>query len=224
MNFFTKLFLLVILVSPVVLCQSQLPSYYLQDEFNIASPGAYKYGLYGYVNPAILSMVEGPDFYFAWSDKNGRWNDFNNFGLFSSFPHLGFYFVNTRLNSYSVTDYKISTGFGSDAVSFGMGYGWSSGDITELNHSSYFTLGSIYRPLKYISFGLVGNLSTENNSEGMVDLAVRPFGNELLSLYADYAFGNKKPAEDLKWSTGVVAEVLPGIRISGRYFSNHFHF
>ncbi len=222
MKLFAKLFLLLILISPTVLCQSQLPSYYLQDEFNIASPGAYKYGLYGYVNPALLGMVEQPDFYFAWSDQTGRWNDFNNYGLFTSFPHFGFYFVNTRLNSYSVTDYKISTGFGSEAVSFGMGYGWSSGDINEFNHSDYFTLGSIYRPLKYISFGLVGNLSTGNNSEGMIDFAVRPLGNELLSLYADYAFGNRKLKEDLKWSTGAVAEVLPGIRISGRYFSNHF--
>ncbi len=27
------------------LCQSSSPSYYMQDEFSIASPGAYKYGL-----------------------------------------------------------------------------------------------------------------------------------------------------------------------------------
>ena len=45
------------------LCQSYSP-YYTQDEFDIASPGAYKYGLYGYVNPALLSMVDQPDLYF----------------------------------------------------------------------------------------------------------------------------------------------------------------
>lgn len=222
MKLVKKLFFLLITLSSTAICQSQLPSYYLQDEFNLASPGAYKYGLNGYINPALLAFVEQPDFYFAWSDQTGRWNDFNNYGLFTSFPHLGFSFVNTKFNSYSVSDYKISTGFGTQAVSFGMGYGWSSGDVNEFNHSNYFTLGSIYRPIKYISFGLVGNLSTGNKSEGMVDLAVRPLGNELISLFADYAFGNRKLTTDLKWSTGAVTELLPGIIISGRYFSNHF--
>ena len=222
MKLIQKLLLLLIIIPAAALCQSQLPSYYLQDEFNIASPGAYKYGLYGYVNPALLAMVEQPDFYFAWSDQTGRWNDFNNFGVFSSLPHLGISFVNTKLSSYSVSDYKISTGFGTPEIAVGMGYGWSSGDFKELNHSDYFTLGTLYRPLRYISFGLTADLSTSNKSEGMADFAVRPLGNELLTLFADYTFGNKKLTTDLKWSTGAVAEVLPGIIVSGRYFSNHF--
>ncbi|HSD64825.1 MAG TPA: hypothetical protein VLB50_13565, partial [Ignavibacteriaceae bacterium] len=222
MKFIAGLFLFFILFSSILLCQSQLPSYYLQDEFSIASPTSYRYGLYGYVNPAVLSMIEEPDIYFAWSDQIGRWNDFNNYGLFTSFPHLGFYMVNTNFKPYTVTDYKFSTGFGTDAASFGMGYAWSSGDTKELNHSDYYTLGTIFRPIKYISFGLVGNLSTGNKSEGMVDFAVRPLGNELIALYADYAFGNRKLTTDLNWSAGAVAEVLPGLRISGRYFSDHF--
>jgi protease IV len=216
------IFLFVIILSASAYSQSQLPSYYLQDEFNIASPGAYKFGLGGYVNPALLSFVEQPDIHFSFSDERGRWNDFNHYGIFTSFPHLGLSLVNTKINSYSVTDYKISTGFGSDAMSIGLGYGWSSGDINTFNHSDFFTLGSIYRPIKFISFGLLGNFSTSNNNEGAIDLAVRPTGTELLSLFADYAFGNGKLHEDLKWSTGAVVEPLAGIRISGRYFSNHF--
>ncbi len=204
------------------LCQSSSPSYYLQDEFGIASPGAYKYGLYGYVNPALLSMVEQPDLYFAFSDERGRWNDFNHYGIFTAFPHLGFGLVNTKFNSLSVTDYKISTGFGSDAFSVGFGYSWSSGDLNAFNRSDFFTIGTIYRPLKYASLGIIGNLSTSNYNEGALDLAVRPFGNEILTLFADYVFGNGKSEDDLKWSLGAAAELLPGIRITERYFSNHF--
>ncbi len=222
MKFIAGLFFCFTFFSGILLSQSQLPSYYLEDEFGIASPVSYRYGLYGYVNPAILGMMEEPDFYFAWSDQTGRWNDFNNYGLFTSFPHLGFYMINTHENPYSVTDYKFSSGFGTEAASVGMGYAWSSGDYKELNHSDYFTLGTLFRPIQYLSFGLVGNLSTSNKSEGMVDVAVRPFGNELLSVYGDYAFGSRKLTTDLKWSTGAVAEVLPGIRISGRYLSNHY--
>ena len=203
------------------LCQSYSP-YYTQDEFDIASPGAYKYGLYGYVNPALLSMVDQPDLYFTFSDERGRWNDFNHYGIFTAFPHLGFGFVNTKLDAFSVTDYKISTGFGSDAFSMGFGYSWSSGDLSEFNRADFFTVGSIYRPIKYASLGIIGNFSTSSNNEGALDLAVRPLGDEKLTLFADYAFGNGKSKDDLKWSTGAVAELLPGIRVAGRYFSNHY--
>ena len=208
-------------ISAPAFCQSQTPSYFQQDEFGIASPGAYKYGIYGYVNPALLSMVEQPDLYFTWSDERGRWNDFNHYGIFTAFPHASFGYVNTKINSYSVSDYKLSAGFGSDAMSIGFGYSWSSGDINYFNHSNFFTLGTIYRPLRYVSFGLIGNFSSSNNNEGALDLAVRPLGNEILTLFADYIFGNGRLQEDLEWSTGAVAEVLPGIRISGRYFSDH---
>lgn len=217
---FNVMLFMVIIAAPAF-CQSQTPSYYQQDEFNIASPGAYKYGLYGYVNPALLSMADQPDLYFAWSDERGRWNDFNHYGIFTTFLHLGFGYVNTKIDSYSVSDYKISAGFGSDAMSIGFGYSWSSGDFNYFNHSNFFTIGVVYRPLRFISFGLIGNLSSSNNNEGVLDLAFRPLGNEIITLYADYVFGNGRLPEDLEWSTGAVAEVLPGIRITGRYFSNH---
>jgi protease IV len=215
------LLLFLVIVSTSAFCQSQTPSYYQQDEFDLASPGAYKLGLFGYVNPALLSLAEQPDLYFTWSDERGRWNDFNHYGIFTSFLHLGFGYVNTKIDSNSVSDYKISTGFGSDAMSIGFGYSWSSGDVNYFNHSNFFTIGAIYRPLRYVSFGLIGNLSSSNNNEGVLDLAVRPLGDEIITLFADYVFGNGRLPEDLKWSTGAAAEVLPGIRITGRYFSNH---
>jgi len=215
------LILFTVNISQITFCQSQLPSYYAQDKFDLASPAAYKYGLYGYVNPALLSMAEQPDLYFTWSDQRGRWNDFYHYGIFTSFSNIGFGFVNTKAESYSVSDYKISTGFGSDALSIGFGYSWSSGDVNYFNHSNFFTIGTIYRPLRYVSLGLVGNLSSSNYNEGVVDFAVRPLGNETLTLFADYVFGNGKLPEDLRWSTGVVTELLPGIRITGRYFGDH---
>jgi protease-4 len=216
------LILSLIVISPAMFCQSQTPSYYAADEFGIASPGAYKYGLYGYVNPALLSMVDQPDLYFVFSDERGRWNDFNHYGIFTTVPHLGFGYVNTKMNSYSISDYKISGGFGSETLSIGLGYSWSTGDLAQFNHSDFFTLGGIYRPVKYASLGLIGNFSSSNNNEGAADLAVRPLGDEKLTLFADYVFGNGKLPEDLKWSTGAVAEIFPGIRVSGRYFSDHY--
>lgn len=222
MKQFSYLLLFMLIVSQSLFCQSQTPSYYIQDEFSTASPGAYKYGLYGYVNPSLLALVDQPDLYLVFSDERGRWNDFNHYGIFAAVPHFGFGYVNTKTESASVSDYKLSTGFGNETFSAGLGYGWSSGDLKLFNHSSFFTIGATYRPLKYASLGLTGNFSSVNYNEGAADIAVRPLGNELLTLFADYAFGNGKRSDDLKWSTGAVVEPFAGIRISGRYFSNHF--
>jgi protease-4 len=52
-----------------------------------------------------------------------------------------------------------------------------------------------------------------------MDLGVRPFGNELLTLFGDFAVQHRQAAiRDGVWSVGGVVEPLPGIRLVGRYF------
>ena len=36
--------------------QASLTNYYSIDEYGFTSPGAMRYGLYGYANPALLSI------------------------------------------------------------------------------------------------------------------------------------------------------------------------
>jgi len=60
-----------------------------------------------------------------------------------------------------------------------------------------------------LSLGLIGNLSTEQNAEGAVDLAVRPLGNEMLSLFGDYVFQQGLPKEAVNWSAGAAVEPIP---------------
>ena len=38
--------------------QSEFPTYYSQNQFGMTSPGAMKYGLYGYDNPAVLTQLK----------------------------------------------------------------------------------------------------------------------------------------------------------------------
>lgn len=121
------LFLQIILFSSLIISQNRFPSYFIQNDMEMATPGTTLFGLAGYDNPAELSFLNGPNLYFTWNDKESDFNDFNNWGLFSSIPYLGFSVVNQKQNSFSITDYKLSASFGSAAFSLGMAYGWSKG-------------------------------------------------------------------------------------------------
>ncbi len=195
-------------------------SYFEQDLYGLASPGAMQYGLYGYVNPAILASVNQANLYFAWSDAVGKWNEFNNWGLFASIPNVGFDVVHQDISGIQFTNYKLSAGFGNLSYGFGIGYGWTTGDLTNNELSSIYTLGFLIRPDKYLSVGLIGNLPARRQKEGILDLAVRPFGTEVVSFFGDYAVKKNYLSGENKWSAGATVEALPGIRITGRYFDS----
>jgi protease IV len=202
--------------------QTSSSSYYLQNEFGLTSPGAMKYGLYGYDNPAVLATLTSPDILFTWSDQGQENSGLNHWGLFTAIPNFGFGVVHQEQSDFSVTDYKFTSAVGNAEFGFGAGFGWSSGDEEFFNRSNLFSLGTLYRPTNYLSIGLVGNFPTKGGSEGAIDLAVRPFGNEWLSVFGDYVYRKDRVNGDAKWSTGAAIEPLSGLRVTGRYFDNKF--
>ena len=201
--------------------------YHSHNEFQLASPSAMGVGLYGYENPAMLNYLHQPDLMFAWNTNSGYWrapwNNPDRWGFFMAVPHLGFGVIHTELaNSAAVNDYRISLGFGDKSFSSGFGYGWSSGDRTFFKRQNVFTSGVLIRPIRYASLGLSGSWATSGGTkEGVVDLAVRPFGTELITLFTDYAIQNQEPYDNSTWSAGAVVEAFPGIRFTGRYFDNN---
>lgn len=220
-----RTFLFIILISIPFTClfsQSNFSSYYQQNRFGLTSPGAMKFGLYGKVNPALLSYLEQPDLYFTWSDRTGNWHDFNNWGFFAAVPNFGFSAVTEKFKGLVVTDYKFSASFGNRILSGGFGYGFSSGDENAFNRSSLFSAGILFRPFRYVSVGVVGNFPAKFESEAAFDVAVRPFGNEWLSVFGDYVYSKNQTSNDIKWSTGASIEALPGFRITGRYYDKDF--
>ncbi|MBZ0201301.1 MAG: signal peptide peptidase SppA, partial [Ignavibacteriaceae bacterium] len=221
----TKFFILalaLIIPGSAIFSQSNFSSYYNQNRFGLTSPDAMKYGLYGRVNPALLTYVDQPDFYFAWSDRTGNWYDFNNWGVFAAVPNLSFSAVTEKFKGLVITDYKLSAAIGDRTFSAGLGYGFSAGDDKAFNRSSLFTAGLLFRPFQYLSVGLVGNFPTKLESEAAVDVALRPFGNEWLSVFGDYVYREKESPADIKWSAGASIEALPGVRITGRYYDKDF--
>ncbi|MFZ1519564.1 MAG: S49 family peptidase [Ignavibacteriaceae bacterium] len=198
--------------------QSIFPSYYFQNDMEFSTPGTSLFGLSGFNNPAELAYQPYPNFYLTWNDLNSDFNDFSNWGLFTSIPYLSFGMHNQTRNDFSVIDYKISTAFGSDAFSAGFGYGWSSGDVSFFNHSNLFTIGTIFRPASFISISLVGNLPSEGENEGIIGAGIRPLSNYNITLFGDYTFTDDKTPEKIKWSAGAIVEPLDGLKLIGRYF------
>ncbi len=202
--------------------QSSLTNYYSIDEYGLTSPGAMKYGLYGYANPALLSTVNGPNIFFTWSSKSGNLNNLDNWGLFTAVPHFGFAAVNSKIPRANLTNYKISSAFGNESFSLGFSYAMNSGNVSAFNASNLITIGTLYRPNEYFSLGLIGNLPGSGRDEGIIDAAVRPLGDEFFSLFGDYSIKQNYYPQENKWSAGASFEALPGVRITGRYFNTKF--
>lgn len=197
-------------------------AYYLQNSFGLTSPGAMRYGLYGYDNPALLTTIERPEVFFTWSDHGREFSNLNHWGIFGAVPNFGFGIVTQKLSGFAVTDYKLTSAIGNEALSIGFGYGWSSGDNAFFNRSKIYTLGTLYRPNNYLSVGLIGNFPAQNKPETAFELAVRPFGNELISVFGDYVYQKESVSNQPKWSAGAAVEPVSGVRLVGRYFENKF--
>ena len=200
-----------------------VPPYHSGYDFLHASPGTFGFGLYGYVNPALLGQVEYPDVLFTWSDQDLGESRLDRWGLFIGAPRIGFGMIRQNLAEIgNITDYRISMGFGDKRMCFGAGYGWSTGCRQAFGRRNLITLGMLVRPLRHLSVGASGEFVTSSRTkQGVIDIGFRPFGNELATFFADYALKNDQRIADGSWSAGAAFEIVPGIRLTGRYFDTH---
>jgi protease-4 len=220
MNLFVRILVLTVFLTSLAAAQT-FPSYYSTTDLSLTSPGALRFGLYGYDNPALLTYVHQTDFQFVWTNADGSVGDPYRWGLFMAAPDFGFGVVRTKAGPVAVTDYRLSFGFGDRSAGFGFAYGFSGGDKSASDRSNVFTLGSIVRPAPYVSVGLVGSVTTSGRGqEAVIDLGLRPFGNEKLTVFADGGLQNDQVLKNGNWSVGAALELLPGIRLTGRYFDS----
>mgnify|MGYP000300731054 CR=1 FL=1 len=199
-------------------------NYPYQVNYNLypASPGSLRFGLNGYENPALLTYVKNPDFYFIWNNKNKDNIKLYDYGLFAAFKNFGFagYKQNIAGSGY-INNYRVLFGFGNKKTSFGFAFQWSKSDIENLSLSNLFTFSSLIRPNKYISIDLIGTTNSNfTENEGTLDLALRPLGNEKFTLFGDYNYSKFINAKSYHWSTGLVIEPFAGLQITGRYFDS----
>jgi protease-4 len=219
----TLLLGLIILISAgSLLANTEIPRYHSEYDFLMASPASMGYGLYGYANPAVLRQVEGADLLFGWRGTSDDFSDFDRWGLFSGFPMLGFGVIKDKSELGQVWDYRLATAFGGKGGSLGIGYGWTTGDKDAYSRSSVISVGTLMRPCRRLSLGISGIFATTGSAEEyLFDVGIRPLGNEILTFFGDYAPQTGDTFKKAPWSTGMVLEALPGVRLTGRYFSDH---
>uniref|UniRef100_A0A7C6AFL4 Signal peptide peptidase SppA n=1 Tax=candidate division WOR-3 bacterium TaxID=2052148 RepID=A0A7C6AFL4_UNCW3 len=192
-----------------------IPTFYEHNKFLLASPGAMYVGLYGYDNPALLTYLHQFDLAFIWSDQTNNWNDFDDWMILTGIPNLGFTISHKESPAGSINRYNLSLGMGDKRQNLGIGYEWSNNDTNILK------IGSLTRPVKYLSMGVVGSFaSSKGDREVYFDIGFRPLGNEKITFFTDWAIHRGIDIKDSPWSTGLVIEPLSGIRITARYFND----
>ncbi len=203
--------LVLLLSAAVARGQSSLPFYGAYDELLSAPPGALANGLLGFVNPAVLPHVHGPELRASFVTRQG---DLVKWGLFSAGPHMGFGMVEDRSGPRSVRWYRASLAAGGGAMSAGLGYGWSNNGNGEIWYG-----GLLARPLRHASLGVSAwHAPRRDRSEVVIELGLRPLGSDVLTLFGDLSAHDQQHLTDGRWSVGLALQPLPGIHLVGRYF------
>jgi len=214
-------FVLFFALSSIALAQRSFLSYYELSDFQMAAPGAYKFGLYGFDNPAMTSYLHDADMMIVASEKQSELKNFDRWGIFSGNSHSGSAILMIKDGSYSIKDYRLSLSFGSRVFSLGLGYGFIGGDKSHFGRSNIFKWGGLIRPNKYFSLGFHQTYSLDfPETESVVDFGVRPFANYPLTLFVDGSIFNDQKISDAGWSAGASWECIDGIRLNGRYFKD----
>ena len=211
-----------LLITTLEAWSQPIPDYYHQYTFLMAPPGVFHDGLLGFVNPAVLRLYDQEEASFYWNTDGTDALTFNDWGFFAGLHSLGFgVYRHHPWPDFTVTDYRLSLGFGSERNAWGFGYGWSSGDMNALGRERILTTGTIYRPFPYLSLGIVGTWSLKSPAkEGVAEVGIRPLGTPRLTLFADGAMQKETKISDAPWSTGAVVRLVDGIDLVGRYFSS----
>lgn len=200
--------------------QKSFTTYYDLSDFQVSAPGAFKSGLWGFDNPALLNYNHSDlDLAFFANNRGGDLYDFNRTAFFYASQGFGFGVVNNKFGDDGFTDYRLSTGFGDRIFSLGLTYGWTNTHGNIKRSSDMMALGALYRPTSYLSIAGNYSFALDNSDAELVgEIGFRPFGNELITVYADASQLDGQEIKDINWSAGVVLEPVAGVRINARRF------
>ncbi len=208
------------LLDPPTVAAQGMASHYEQSELLAAPSTTFREGLLGVANPA-LPAVTGNQFAFAWTTDSDDVGALNDWAALGTLGGLGAGVVHTERGPLASTAYHVSLAGGSKSAAVGIGYQGFSGDATALGRFNRLTFGSVLRPSRYLSLGLVGNVSVENDEREVVgEIGLRPLGTSRLTVFADAAWDEGQALVDVPWSVGANVEVVDGVDLVGRFFES----
>lgn len=189
-----------------------------RNPFSLTPASAMRYGLYGFDNPATLAFTKDFDFYFTYSGDSADFDNVKNWGMLTSSKNFGFGLIKNQTPLGSQYDYRLSTGFGDNTFAAGFSYGWQGGDAPK-TYDNLFSLGFIYRPFNFLSLGLSEYYPSKGKNETLLEASLRPFGNEVLTLFGTYLVKKDLPNKE-KFSAGLIIKPISGLRIFGKAIEN----
>ncbi|NOX37902.1 MAG: signal peptide peptidase SppA [Calditrichaeota bacterium] len=205
---------------PALFAQNGLLYRLYQPGYLLAPPAAFENGLLGYVNPANAFFTRPFEMRFFWGNRGNLAENASNWGFFSAGG--GFAFGVVRQDDGNRAFYEYTYGFsgGRKSLAYGLAYTTYSG-TTPSSLPRHLTMGFILRPNKFVSAGLVAKWGVQSASRaGLVEMAVRPLGKPLFTLFGDLALENPGDLDQALWSVGTALQLASGIHLVGRYFHN----
>lgn len=162
-----------------------------------------------FLNPSLLGYEpSGKSFYF--NETDGKEIKGHCFGL--NIGSLGLSYFKTEQKEF----YTIAAGSKViDGYYLGSSVRWFSGDDLDPE----FDLSLTLRPMKYFSFGFNFQNAYQSNDDIITTnagLAVRPFGDNKLTIEADISY-DQNDIEDLFYSFGISTEIIKGLNLNGGY-------
>jgi protease-4 len=198
-------------------------SFQQNDSLLPGTPASVDTALGGYLNPAVLGMMTGPNLLLTLSNAPGQWGTFSEIGAFSASPGAGvglLYFL--APDGQPQVDIRFGIGLGSRSFAFGVAneLSWRP----QSSQSSLFraiTVGAVARPWPYLSLGVTGSsLYSGSAMEATVDLGLRPLGTPFLTLFGDYTLGSAGGELSNAWKIGAALEPWAWLRIAGSFSSD----
>ncbi len=186
------------------------------------TPSGADWSLHGLINPAALVYARYPDAVasFRFNPNHDPLVDRVSFFAGGNQTSIGARYI--RADTGWGLDMRLAGGFGARALGFGLGIGYTRGDLPLFDRTILLSGGALARPTRFFSTGLSAHGAVDGAFwESVLSAAVRPLGSSQMSISGDYALGAEEDGVlQSSWSAALAGEILEGIRLSLRYFGD----
>lgn len=198
-----------------------LPRYVEESDVLSTSPSNDDGAIGAMFNPAQWGILDRPEVSFFWSDANARPNHMDQWGVTAGQgigASLRRHDAGFPGGARSVADYQIGFGRGSGLHFGGIALGFSGPGKGAFGRENYVSLGDIYRPTRWLSFGTTGRIAFHGGDrDGGLDVGIRPLGDPRITIFGDYSLSRGDRWDDGPLAGGIEVRPIPGLQAALRY-------